>query len=433
VQAQGEPLPPFQVRVRQGPNEYLHEFELDKFTVGSDPANAVFIEDRFISSLHLRVSRREGGFYVRDAGSTNGTYFNGARVYELVLPLNSVLQLGGAELCFEPVSPPGKLPVHGLIGKEPAMRRLVGQLERIAPSDVTVMLLGESGTGKEVVARALHTLSPRVGQPFLAVNCAALSPALVESELFGHEKGAFTGADAQRPGAFEAAHGGTLLLDEVGELPLELQAKLLRVLESGEVKRVGSNRAFRVDVRVVAATHRDLLTEVSQGRFRADLYYRLSVLPLMLPSLRERREDIRLLAEHFVRRFEPREVEVKFTPAALKKLKEHSWPGNVRELRNVVQRALLLREGSLLDTDVLTFEQHPKQVPGAPGRAPHKLPEGMTLQQWLEQVERECVEDALRTCDNQRGKAARRLGLSRTSLFERMKAWGYGNEGQEAR
>jgi DNA-binding NtrC family response regulator len=180
----------------------------------------------------------------------------------------------------------------------------------------------------------------------------------------------------------------------VGELPLELQAKLLRVLESGEVKRVGSNRSFRVDVRVVAATHRDLLTEVSQGRL---------------------------------------EVEVKFNPAALKKLKEHSWPGNVRELRNVVQRALLLREGPLLDTDVLTFEPSPKQGPEAPGRAPRKLPEGMTLQQLLEQVERECVEDALRSCDYQRGKAARRLGLSRTSLFERMKAWGYGNEGQEAR
>jgi pSer/pThr/pTyr-binding forkhead associated (FHA) protein len=271
-QAQDEPLPPFQVRVRQGSTEYLHELQGDTFTVGSDPANAVVIKDRFISSLHLRVTRRKSGFHIRDAGSTNGTYLNGVRVYELELPLNTVLHLGQAQLCFEPVPRPGQLPAHGLIGKEPAMRHLAEMLERIAPSQVTVTLLGESGTGKEVVARALHELSPRASRRFMAVNCAALSATLVESELFGHEKGAFTGADTQRQGAFEAASGGTLFLDEVGELPLELQAKLLRVLESGEVKPVGSNRCFRVDVRVVAATNRDLLADSLQGRFRPDLY-----------------------------------------------------------------------------------------------------------------------------------------------------------------
>jgi two-component system response regulator HydG len=232
------------------------------------------------------------------------------------------------------------------------------------------------------------------------------------------------GERAVLQGAFEAASGGTLFLDEVGELPLTLQAKLLRVLESGEVKPVGATRSFRVDVRVVAATNRNLLAESLRGRFRPDLYYRLSVMPLMLPPLRERRGDIRLLAEHFVRLFEPRGHEVKFTPAALQKLREHPWPGNVRELRNVVQRALLLRQSPMLDTPALTFEQPPDPAPGAPARASYKLPEGMTLQQLLGQVERECVEDALRNCDYQRGKAARRLGLSRTSLFERMKAWG---------
>ena len=350
-------------------------------------------------------------------------------MYELVLPLNSVLRLGMRSCASSRCRNRGSCPSTA----SSEMRRLVGQLERIAPSDVTVMLLGESGTGKEVVARALHTLSPRVGQPFLAVNCAALSPALVESELFGHEKGAFTGADAQRQGAFEAADGGTLLLDEVGELPLELQAKLLRVLESGEVKRVGSNRSFRVDVRVVAATHRDLLTEVSQGRFRADLYYRLSVLPLMLPSLRERRGDIPLLAEHFVRSFKPREVEVTFTPAALKKLKEHSWPGNVRELRNVVQRALLLSESPVLDAASLNFEKVPEQAPKAPGSAPSKLLEGLTLHQMVQQWEREAIEEALRVCNHHRGRAAKLLGLSRSAFFERLKAWGYGHEGEQAR
>jgi DNA-binding NtrC family response regulator len=432
-QAPGEPPRAIQVRVRQSSTEYLHEPQGDTFTVGSDPSNAVVIKDRFISSRHLQVTRREAGFHVRDLGSTNGTYHGALRMREAEVPLNTVLRLGEAELCFEPVSREEQLPAHGLIGNEPSMRHMAELLERIAPSQVTVTILGESGTGKELVARALHTLSPRANQRFMAVNCAALSPALVESELFGHEKGAFTGADSQRQGAFEAASGGTLFLDEVGELPLELQAKLLRVLESGEVKPVGATRCFRVDVRVVAATNRNLLAESLQGRFRPDLYYRLSVMPLMLPPLRERRGDIRLLAEHFVRQFEPRGHEVKFTPAALQKLREHPWPGNVRELRNVVQRALLLRHGPMLDTAALTFEQPPEPAPGAPARASYKLPEGMTLPQLLEQVERECVEDALRSCDYQRGKAARRLGLSRTSLFERMKAWGFGEEGQQAR
>jgi transcriptional regulator with GAF, ATPase, and Fis domain len=214
----------------------------------------------------------------------------------------------------------------------------------VAPSTATVLILGESGTGKELVARALHDGSTRAMQPFVPINCAALSPALIESELFGHEKGAFTGAESRSQGAFEAADGGTLFLDEVGELPLELQAKLLRVLENGELKRVGSSRPFQVDVRMVAATNRDLLNEARRGRFRMDLYYRLSIVPLALPPLRERRKDIRQLAEHFLGVYTPRGQTVKFTPAALTRLQLHSWPGNVRELRNVVCRALLMRQ-----------------------------------------------------------------------------------------
>jgi DNA-binding NtrC family response regulator len=432
-EAQGEPLPPVQVRVRLGSTEYLHQPEGDTFTVGSDPSNAVVIQDRFISSRHLQVSRRESCLHVRDLGSTNGTYHGALRVLEGELPLNTALRLGEAELLFEPVSRQGQAPAHGLIGNEPAMRQVAQYLERIAPSQVTVTILGESGTGKELAARALHERSPRAGQPFLAVNCAALAPALVESTLFGHEKGAFTGADTRREGAFESARGGTLFLDEVGELPLELQAKLLRVLENGEVTPLGTSRPLRVGVRVVAATHRDLVSEVGQGRFRKDLYYRLSVMPLMMPPLRERRGDIRLLAEHFVRLFEPQGVEVKFTPAALKKLREHPWPGNVRELRNVVQRALLLREGLVLDAGALSFERVPEQAPENTGSAPFKLLEGMTLQQMVRHWERQAVEEALRRCHHHRGRAAQLLGLSRSSFFERLKAWGYGHEGEQAR
>ncbi|HEX8705745.1 MAG TPA: sigma 54-interacting transcriptional regulator, partial [Myxococcaceae bacterium] len=253
-----------------------------------------------------------------------------------------------------------------------------------------------------------------------------------ESELFGHEKGAFTGAEARSRGAFEEADGGTLFLDEVGELPLELQAKLLRVLENGEVKRVGSSRPFQVEVRVVAATNRDLLKEARQGRFRMDLYYRLSVVPLRLPPLRERPKDVRLLAEHFLRLYTPREQTVKFTPAALSRLQQHAWPGNVRELRNVVCRALLMRQSQKLEADLITFEMEPVQERRDTEGRPLELPEGMTLEQMMQQVERQLIESTLRRCHHHKDKAARRLGIARSSLFERLKKWGHEAGEEEA-
>jgi DNA-binding NtrC family response regulator len=428
-----EGLPQAQVRVRQGTTEFLHELSEDSFTIGKAPDNALVLRDRFVSSHHLRVTRRATGIHVRDLGSTNGTYLNGARLLEAELPLNSVLRVGDTELVLEPVDPGAQRPSHGLIGNAPAMRQLVELLQRVAPSSALVTILGESGTGKELVARALHDGSPRASRPFLPINCAALSPALIESELFGHEKGAFTGADSKRKGAFEAAQGGTLFLDEVGELPLELQAKLLRVLESGEVKPVGANHPFRVDVRVVAATNRDLLAEAHAGRFRKDLYYRLSVLPLVLPPLRERRGDIRLLAEYFLRVHTPRGHVVKLAPAALAKLQEHSWPGNVRELRNVVSRALLIRKSPKLDADVITFEPAPEHAPGDAAGLPPELPEGVTLEQMMDRVERRYIEGTLLRCDHHKDRAAKRLGLARSSLFERLKKWGHGQQLEAAR
>ena len=415
------------MRVRQGTTEFLHELSEDTLTIGKAPDNGVVIRDRFVSNHHLRVTRSETGLHVRDLGSTNGTFFpNGTRLVEAELPLNTVLRVGDTELILEPVDPGAQRPPHGLIGNAPAVRQLVERLQRVAASSALVTLLGESGTGKELVARALHDSSPRASRPFLPVNCAALSPALMESELFGHEKGAFTGADSKRKGAFEAAQGGTLFLDEVGELPLELQAKLLRVLESGEIKPVGVNHPFRVDVRVVAATNRDLLAEVREGRFRKDLYYRLSVLPLVLPPLRERPGDIRLLAEYFVRVHAPQGYGVKLTPAALAKLQRHPWPGNVRELRHVVHRALLLRKSPKLDADAITFEQTPENAPGSAAGRPGELPEGVTLEQMMERVERQLVESTLQRCNHHKERAAKRLGLGRTSLFARMKKWGLG-------
>jgi len=424
-------LPPAQLRVKQGTTEFLHPIGADSFTVGKDPASALVVQDRFISSQHLQVTRREAGFHVRDMNSTNGTYLGGVRLFEAEIPLNTVLRVGETELLFEPASSgQPEHSFHGLVGNDPAMRQLVELLQRVAPSNAIVTVLGESGTGKELVARALHEASPRAGQPFVPINCGALPAAVIESELFGHEKGAFTGADSRRRGAFEEAHGGTLFLDEVGELPLELQARLLRVLDSGEVKPVGASRPFHVDVRVVAATHRELRAWARQGKFREDLYYRLGTMPLVLPPLRSRRSDIRGLAEHFLRLHVPQGQTVKLTAAALARLQQHTWPGNVRELRNVVHRALLVRKGLHLDAGDILFEEAFHRAPEDTEGPPLELPEGVTLEQMMQRLERQLIESTLRRCGNHKDRAAKELGLARSSLFKRLKEWGLG-QGEE--
>ncbi len=263
-----------------------------------------------------------------DQHSTNGTWVGNARVFEAEVPLFTTVRVGETELTLEPQG--GDLRGHvyqGIIGNDPAVRQLAELIERVAPSPAAVAIFGESGTGKELVARALHQRSSRAEGPFIPVNCAAISKELIESELFGHEKGAFTGATNARKGAFEEADGGTLFLDEIGELPLDLQAKLLRALESGEIKRVGASKPQHVDVRIVAATNRDLLAAARGGAFREDLYYRLCVIPLHLPPLRNRLADLPLLAEHFVRAFAPKGQAVRLSPAASAKLQDHALAG----------------------------------------------------------------------------------------------------------
>ncbi|MFL5349314.1 MAG: sigma 54-interacting transcriptional regulator [Hyalangium sp.] len=424
-------LPPAQVRVKQGTTELLHRIDAGPFTVGKDPSNALVLSDRFISNEHLRVRRSGAGFHVRDLNSTNGTFAGSLRLYEAEIPLNTVLRVGETELLFEPVPQGQPEPsFHGIVGTDPAVRQLVECIQRVAPSDAAVAILGESGTGKELVARALHACSSRAQGPFLPINCAALSPGLMESELFGHEKGAFTGADSKRKGAFEAAHGGTLFLDEVGELPLELQAKLLRVLESGELKPVGSPRPFQVDVRVVAATHRELRAWVKQGKFREDLYYRLDVMRVVLPPLRRRRGDVRLLAEHFVRVYAPRGQRVTVTAAALGLLQQHGWPGNIRELRNVVCRALLVRQGPTIEARDITFDEEPVSAPEEPAAPELELPAGVTLEEMMQRVERQLIEGTLRRCRYNKERAARELGLARSALFKKLKRWGL-TQGEE--
>jgi transcriptional regulator with AAA-type ATPase domain len=297
--------------------------------------------------------------------------------------------------------------VHGMVCASPSMRRVAALVDGLAACDATVLLTGESGTGKEVVARAIHTAGPRAPRPFHAVNCAALGGELLESELFGHERGAFTGAVREKPGRLEVCADGTLLLDEVDCLPLALQAKLLRVLDAREFERVGGTRTHRLRARIVAATNADLACAVAQGAFRADLYYRLAVVPLELPPLRARPEDVVPLASLFARQLAG--AAVRLTPAAEAALVSHAWPGNVRELRNAVQFALALGARAVIDTADL-----PPTVRGA---APvHELPTS----------ERRTIEIALERSGTNRVEAARQLGMSRTTLWRRMRELGIG-------
>jgi two-component system response regulator HydG len=420
---------PAQVRIKRGADETVHKISGDSFTVGKDPSCDLVIQDPFISGRHLKVTRREGHFHVVDTNSTNGTWMGPVRVFEVQVGLPTTLRVGETDLLLEPVTPARKeLSFHGIIGNDASVRQLVDLIERVAPSSAAVAILGESGTGKELVARALHECSQRADRSFIPINCAAISKELIESELFGYEKGAFTGAAGTHKGAFEEADGGTLFLDEIGDLPLDLQAKLLRALESGEIKRVGASRPMHVDVRVVAATNRDLMAAAREGRFREDLYYRLCVVPLHLPPLRNRRGDILALAEHFLRTYSPRGQTVRLTPAAVERLRQHSWPGNIRELRNVVHRALLLRKGSSIDATDITFDQ---EVNRETGVSVPELPPGMTLEQMLLKLERQIVESALRRYNNNRERVARELGVARSTLFKRLKEWGLTRQEEE--
>ena len=302
-----------------------------------------------------------------------------------------------------------------IIGRSAPMRQLLGMVSSIAASEATVLINGESGTGKEVVVRLIHANSKRRKGPYVAVNCAALSETLLESELFGHEKGAFTGAEKRRDGRFLAADKGTIFLDEIGEIPLAMQAKLLRVIQERELQRVGGDQTVKVDVRILAATNKDLKQEVEEGRFRQDLYYRLNVVALQLPPLRDRGEDIPLLAMHFLRRFaESNGKTVKgFTPAAMDKLLKYSWPGNVRELENAVERAVVLLVGEYISERELP----PGLTDGDDAAATRKTDFGnMTL----EEIERMAVLDTLEQVGGNKSEAARRLGINRKTLLAKL-------------
>ena len=295
----------------------------------------------------------------------------------------------------------------GIVTEDGAMRELIATIARVAPSDLPALVQGESGTGKELVARALHRLSPRSGQAFVPINCGAVPENLLESELFGHEKGAFTGALIRKPGLFEVADKGVLFLDEVGEITPSVQVKLLRALETKEFFRVGGTRPVKTDVRLVSATNKDLKVEMGAGRFREDLYYRLNGVTLKLPPLRERRSDVSLLARHFLDRFGQKK---KFTPRALDSLQAYGWPGNVRELQMVVQRAAILTDSDTIDADDLPLDVRDTGWKGA------AVKQGLSLAE----MEKEYIETVLRQHEGHRGKTARALGIDPKTLYNKL-------------
>jgi DNA-binding NtrC family response regulator len=426
--ASGAP-PPARLRVRANGREKTVPVTSAGVVVGKDPTCDAPVDDTFVSGRHLRIEPRGGRWHVVDLGSTNGTFISGARVAHAELPLGVPIALGDAELVLEPRDAPEPARAEafeGMISRDPSMRQLFELVERVGASDAAVTILGDTGTGKELVARALHARSGRRDGPFIPVNCSAIAETLIESELFGHEKGAFSGAERLRKGAFEEAERGTIFLDEIGELPLDLQPKLLRVLELGEVKRVGASRPITVDVRIVAATHRDLRAQVRAGKFREDLFYRLCVVPLTVPPLRQRRGDVGALAETFLARAAPRGLAVRWSPEALAKLEGYDWPGNVRQLKNVVLRALLFRgEGLSIPAAAVTFEDT-RATPADTGDDDTMYVRGLAL----EEIEREAIRLSLRRHRGKRSAVVKELRIAKSTVLKRIGQWGLHGEGR---
>jgi DNA-binding NtrC family response regulator len=320
----------------------------------------------------------------------------------------------------------GKYKFDNIIGNSPAIQQVFARMEKILVTDSTVLILGESGTGKELVARAIHFNGPRKEKPFIAINCGAIPADLLESELFGHMRGSFTGAVADKPGKFELANKGTIFLDEIGTMPQQLQMKLLRVLQEEEVERVGSTSRTKLDVRVISATNADLDDRVRRGEFREDLYYRLNVIPIHLPPLRDRREDIPLLAKHFLRKIciDMRRPVLEITPEAVRALEAYEWPGNVREMENVIERAVALTDSEIIDRQDL-----PSQIGGVSQENSHfptmRIPgDGIDLAETIALIEKALIKQAMEKSSNIKARAASLLNINRTTLVEKIKRYG---------
>ena len=411
------------------------ETERDLIRIGSHGDNDLVIPDPAVSRHHLEVHKREGEYVIVDNGSTNGTFVGSLRVKEAVIRRRGEIHIGDSSLLFEPmetelvVEPSVAERCEDLVGRSVPMREIYTVVERVASTDLTILVTGETGTGKELVARALHAKSRRSGGPFVTLDCSALPPTLIESALFGHERGALTGSGETYPGAFERAQNGTLFLDEVADLPDELQPKVLRALERGEIQRQRGDRIIRVDVRVVAATKRDLQQQMRASKFRDDLYYRLAVIRLALPALRDRTEDIPLIIEDFFQRhgLELSETGVAARhvgPGAMAALTRHPFMGNVRELINVIRRAAVFASGEeitvadLPDDIARDGTAEPAAEIGATMPMPDaSVPFKAAKATVVDAFERQYLQDLLSRHEHNISKAAREAGIDRRHLY----------------
>jgi transcriptional regulator with GAF, ATPase, and Fis domain len=404
------------------------EFVIGKevFTIGSGKQNDLTLDDSTASRRHCEIEVGADGYQIRDLDSTNGTLVQGVRVASAYLNPGAEFQVGKTRVIFCPLQESRDIPLSrnesfgAMIGRSVAMRRIFHLAETYAPTDATVMITGETGTGKEILAAEIHRHSQRARKPYIVIDCAAISKDLIESELFGHNKGAFTGANADRQGAFEHADGGTVFLDEIGDLNPELQPKLLRVLENREIRRVGDNRMRKINVRIICATNRKLDQEVNAGRFREDLYYRLSVVQIELPPLRRRREDLPLLAKRFLTDLHGPDAmaQVARFDETMDVLKRHDWPGNVRELRNLIEVAFYAASRPV---DLSAFlglgrflppREAQAEAPGVSADRPFKDAKS----DLIEDFERKYLEDLLARNQNNISKSAREAGIERAYL-----------------
>jgi DNA-binding NtrC family response regulator len=401
----------------------------DCLRIGSHPSNGLVLDDPRVSRFHCRIERELRAWRLTDEGSMNGTRVSGIRVRDAELRMpESTIELGDSVVRVRELSstavragmPRGSF--GALRGRSQAMQRLFGVLERVGNSDATVLVEGESGTGKELVATEIVRRGARADRPFIVVDCSAISPNLIESELFGHARGAFTGADRERIGAFEAADGGTVFLDEIGEMALEMQPKLLRALESREIRRVGETRARKTDVRVIAATNRRLEREVNRGRFREDLFFRLSVVTVRIPPLRDRLEDLELLVQSCLDALDAPDARRLFTAEVLEAMARHDWPGNVRELRNYVERAIVLdaAQPTTPDDDGHDDTDADPEPEGVDLDVPFKAAKDRALRDF----ERRYLASLLAWSGGNVSRAARRAKMDRMNLHRLVQAYG---------
>ncbi len=423
------------VEVVRGPDKKLRgDFDGDRIVVGTHEGADLVLTDPTVSRHHLEIALVPEGYRIRDLDSRNGTFMDGLRILDVIVEGGASVRIGETHLKTTPLSDTVELALSPatrmgpLVGRSAKMRRIFAIVGKVAPTDTTVLLTGESGTGKEVTARAIHEHSRRADGPFVVVDCAALPPTLIESELYGHERGAFTGADRARTGAFESAKGGTLFLDEIGELPLELQTRLLGVIERRQIQALGSNHPRAIDVRLVAATNRDLRREVNRGSFRADLYFRIAVVTLELPALRERPEDIPLYVEAFLAEHAAAGHPLELGAHTIAELSGRPWPGNVRELRNALERAAALGEVEPDGEPVARATERDADAPAPPGIAlgdadpavPFKTSKAMLI----DRFERAYVEALMQRHGGNITQAARSAEIDRVYLLRLLDKFG---------